>query len=237
MTPLLVLALGIGALAAGAFTLRTFGPRFRVGRLLSTTPRVTVEEARAIADAGRPRYVRVDGRLDSAEEFEDAEHRPLVYRRTRLEARRRGRWTAFEDSREQVGFEVREGLASIDVEPRALEHGLVVVPRVSAGVASDLGNRAPADLPPETPVRAVIEQISSVEHAVILGVPTAVGDRLVMTAGLGRPLVLTTLELPEAMRILTGGQTTRPRVAAGLLTAGLALVVAGAGWGLVEAIR
>jgi len=53
-----------------------------------TTPRVSVDEARALAVAGRRRYVRVEGRIDSEQDFEDADHRPLVFRRTRLEARR-----------------------------------------------------------------------------------------------------------------------------------------------------
>ena len=55
-------------------------------------------------------------------------------------------------------------------------------------------------------MRLRVEQVSSVEHAVVLGVPVAgPGEQPVrMTAGLGRPLILTTLETPEAMRILAG---------------------------------
>ena len=48
-----------------------------------------------------------------------------------------------------------------------------------------------------------------------------------MSAGLGRPLVLTTLEPDEAMRLLTEGSARRPLVAAGLLAAGLGLLVVG----------
>ena len=43
--PLVFLVAGLVALAAGAVVLRTFGPRYRIGRLLATTPRVTVAEA------------------------------------------------------------------------------------------------------------------------------------------------------------------------------------------------
>jgi hypothetical protein len=236
VTPLLLIAAGLLALVTGVAVLRTFGPRYRVGRLLATTPRVSVDEARAIAAAGRRRYVRVDGRIDSDEDFEDTEHRPLVFRRTRLEARHTTGWQAFEDRRERVAFHVNEGLSSILVDDAALDAGLVVVPRESVGVAADLGDRVPAELPASTPVRARIEQVSSVEHAVVLGVPVVEaggGGEPRMTTGLGRPLVLTTLEPAEAMRVLTGGRTARPRFAAVLLAGGVVLAAVGVAWGFL----
>ena len=227
MVPLLLVGAGLGALVAAWLVLRSFGPRFRVGRLLASTPTATVDEARALAERGERRYVRVHGRIDSEDEFEDPDHRPLVFRRTRLDARGRGGWSTFEDSREQVAFEVREGLAGIGVDAAALDAGLVVVPRISFGVADDLGDRAPGDLAGTTPVRATIEQVSSVEHAIVLGVPIVDDGGVRLTAGLGRPLVLTTLEPSDAMRILTGGSTRLARVATALLITGGLLVAAG----------
>jgi hypothetical protein len=226
------------AMAAGAITLRSFGPRYRVGRLLATTPRVSVAEALAMARDGRPRYVGVEGRIDASDQFEDAEHRPLVFRRTRLEARDGSRWTVFEDSRESVPFEIREGLDSIGVDAPALDAGLVVVPRESVGVAGDLTGRAPATMRSETPVRACIEQVSSVEHAVVLGVAVAGdngSDATRLTAGLGRPLILTTLEPAEAMRILAGG-SARPRIVAACFLIATALLAAGVAWAGLGAI-
>ena len=235
MTPLLLVAAGLAAFVAAYLVLRTLGPRYRVGRLLATTPRVTIDEARGLAEQGAGRYVRVDGRIDADQEFDDHDHRPLVFRRTRLEARRGRRWDAFEDRREDVRFEIREGLAGIAVDASALDAGLVVVPRESIGVAADVADRAPLGLPPETPVRARIEQVSSVEHAIVLGVPVRDGGGPRLTAGMGRPLVLTTLDVPEAMRVLAGGRTARPRLAAGLLGAGAVLIAIGLGWGLLAA--
>jgi hypothetical protein len=236
VTPLLLIAAGAVALGAGVVVLRSFGTGYRVGRLLARTPRIAIDEARSLAESGARRYVRVDGRIDSADEFDDADHRPLVLRRTRLEARTGRGWETVEDSREQVPFEVREGTAAIDVDGAALDAGLVVVPRLSDGVAGDLAGRLPAGLPPETPLRARIEQVSSVEHAIVLGVPVADDGRIRMEAGLGRPLVLTTLDPPEAMRILGRGDTVRARAAAGLLLGGLAFVLAGIGWAIGDAI-
>jgi hypothetical protein len=234
--PLLLIGAGAVALGAGIVVLRSFGPGYRIGRLLAATPRVSIEEARSLAARGTQRYVRVDGRIDATDEFEDADHRPLVLRRTRIEALTRGVWEAVEDNREQVPFEVREGIAGIDVDAAALDAGLVVVPRFSTGVAGDLGDRAPDGLSPETPVRARIEQVSSVEHAIVLGVPVADDGRVRLGPGLGRPLVLTTLEPPEAMRLLAGGDVRRSRAAAALLVGGAVLVAAGIGWAIAEAL-
>jgi hypothetical protein len=237
VTPLFPVAAGLLALAAGVAILRTYGLRYRVARLLLTTPRVSVGEALAIAAAGAARYVRVDGRIDSADGFEDAAHRPLVFRRTRFEARERGRWKPFEDSSETVPFSISEGLDTIDVDAAALGDGLVVVVRESAGVAADVNDRAPATLQPTTPVRAIIEQVSSVEHAIALGVPVVASSRSpTLTAGLGRPLVLTTLEVPEAIRVIGGGGRLRPWLAAACLAGGIVLVAVGVAWAGIGAI-
>jgi hypothetical protein len=218
---------GVAALVAGALILRTYGPNFRVGRLLATTPEVTVAEARALSQ-GRPRYVRVSGRIDAEDEFEDDAHRPLVFRRTRLQLRRATGWVSFEDGRERVRFEVRDGLDGIVVDDAALGAGLVVVPRESVGTAGDVAARVPPGTPADTQVRLRVEQVSSVEHAIVLGVPgldEAGQPRL--TAGLGRPLVLTTLEPDEAMRVLAEGGRRRPLIAAACLAGGLGLILIG----------
>ncbi len=234
MIPLIPIIAGIASLAVGVLVLRTYGPRFRVGRLLASTPEVSVAEAREYA-SGRPRYVRVDGRIDAEDEFEDDAHRPLVFRRTRLQVKRDAGWVALEDSRERVRFEIRDGLEAIVVDDAALDVGLVVMPRESVGSAADVGDRVPAGTPPETPVRLLIEQVSSVEHAIVLGVPSLGPEgEPILSAGLGRPLILTTFEPDEAMRVLTEGDRQRPLVAiacfaGGLVMIGVGLVLAATG--------
>ena len=227
LVPLVPLIAGFVALVAGVLVLRTYGPNYRVGRLLASTPEVSIPEALSLA-GGPPRYVRVSGRIDAEDEFEDDAHRPLVFRRTRLQVRRDGAWVTFEDGRERVQFEVRDGLEGIVVDDATLDSGLVVVPRESVGTAADVADRVPAGTPPDAPVRLRVEQVSSVEHAIVLGVP-GLGEtgQPHLSAGLGRPLVLTTLEPDEAMRLLTDGEARRPMVAAACLAAGLGLVVIG----------
>ncbi len=228
MDGLIVMLLGVAALGGAVGILRTYGPRLRVGRLLGSTTLVSVSEAIELARDAKLAYVRVIGRIDSETEFEDGDHRPLVYRRTRFQAREGRRWTDFDIVTETVPFEINEGMDHIQVDGPALAEGLVVVPRETTGVVGDLGDRAPDALADELPARVVVEHVSSVEHAIVLGVPVLESDgSALLTAGLGRPLILSTLEQPEAMRILAGGSVGRPRVVAGLLVAATVLIALG----------
>jgi hypothetical protein len=234
--PLIPIIIGLVALVAGVLILRTYGPRYRVGRLLGATPTVSIAEARDLA-SGPPRYVKVSGRVDAETEFLDDAHRPLVFRRTRLQARQGGDWVSFEDGRERVPFEVRDGLESIAINDDDLDEGLVVIPRESVGTAQDVADRVPPGTAPDTPIRLRIEQVSSVEHAIVVGVPTLdEGGAPWLAAGLGRPLVLTTLEQAEAMRILTEGDRRRPLAAAMCLAGGFVLVTIGLALALVETL-
>jgi hypothetical protein len=222
--PLIPFVAGLATLLVGVFVLRTYGPGYRVGRLLAATRSVTIAEALALAN-GPARYVRVSGRIDAEDEFEDDAHRPLVFRRTRLQLLTDGTWVSFEDRRERVDFDIGEGLDAIGVDDAALDVGLVVVSRESVGTAADVADRVPPGTAPTTPVRLRIEQVSSIEHAHVLGVPSldAAGEPR-MSAGLGRPLILTTLEPDEAMRVLTGGERRRPLIAAACMIGGFGLI-------------
>ena len=225
---LVAILAGVAALGGGIAVLRSYGPRFRVGRLLSAARVVSVADAVEIARGGPPAYVRVTGRLDSETDFEDVDHRPLVFRQTRLQSKPAGHWEDFDVVREAVPFAVREGLDGIAIDTDVLDEGLVVVPRETVGVVGDLGDRAPAELDDTLPARVVVELVSNVEHATIAGVPALGPDGVPrLGAGLGRPLILTTLEQPEAMRILAGGSSVRARLAAVLLVAAAVLLLMG----------
>jgi hypothetical protein len=237
VTPLIPIAVGLVALAIGIAILRTFGPNYRVGRLLAVAPQVTVAQARALA-SGPARFVAVRGRIDSESEFEDDAHRPLVLRRVRLELGDGRRWTTVDEERRSVDFEVREGLDAIGVDHAALSSGLVVIARESVGTAADAIDRVPEGTSPATPLRLRIEQVSSVEHATVAGVPTldASSGAIRMSQGLGRPLILTTLERDEAMRVLTADAPRRPLVAAVALVVGLISLAVGLVWALAGAL-
>jgi hypothetical protein len=79
----------------------------------------------------------------------------------------------------------------------------------------------------ETPVALRIEQVSSTDHGTACGVPRpGEAGETILGPGLRRPLILTTLEPSEAMRILGAHRRRSLLVATGLLAAG-PLVAAG----------
>lgn len=236
VSPPILLVAGLAALAAWILGIRSLGPRHRVGRLMATTPLVTVAEAMLLA-SGPPRYVRVQGRLDSETDFEDDAHRPLVFRRTRLQLKRGSAWITVDDHRERVPFNVREGLEAIVVDDTTLDQGLVVVVRESEGTAADVPGRVPAGTDAETRVRLRIEQVSSVEHAIVVGVPGLDPDGAAwISAGLDRPLILATVEQSEAMRLLADGHPRRSILLAAALVAGLGLIGTGLASAVIQAL-
>ena len=230
-----------GALASAAVALlllRSLGSRYRVGRLLAAAPLVEIAEAIQLS-TGAPRYVRVNGRISSEEEFPDENDRPLVYRHKRIDVgdgNGNGRTIAEEREAVKFGLEARDEFIAVDES--AIAEGLVAIPRESTGKVSDLPSETVEqveNLPAtDAPARLVIEQVSAVEHATVCGTPALIEGQPTMTAGAGRPLIVTTLEAPAAMRLLASGQ--RPRVLAStallvlalfLLTAGVAVLVSG----------
>jgi hypothetical protein len=233
-----LLALGTLAVLCGAFLLRSVAG-YRVARTLRAAPEISIAEAVGRATAGDRRYVRVRGRIGSAEEFPDENDRPLVFRRRRLEVSEGGgRWKLLEEERTGVPFTIEERGAEIWPDLDALDEGVVVIPRESTGLAREIPGRVPEELPGDALIRHRIDQVSAVEYATAAGVPVVGPDRrATLTAGSGRPLILTTLEMPHAMRVLSGEQRARVRASAGLLIIGAALVVLALAAWLTEILR
>ena len=228
-----LVVLGLAAGVLGFVLLRLSGSGWRIGRLLAAAPERTLAEATEIARAGEPAFVRLHGRIDSDEELPGDDGKPLVFRRRRLQ-RRAGRsvWKTFDDERLAVPFRLSEKGERVSIEAEALGDGLVVVPRESEGVAADLtADAVSGELPamdPDVLVKLRIDQVSAVDHATAAGVPRLdEGGAVVLGPGLGRPLVLTTLDQDEAMRILAGTHRVRLLVAFGLLVAAPVAVVIG----------
>lgn len=229
------LVLGLASVLLGAWLLR--GVRgYRVARILRSAPEVPIAEVARRARAGDARYVRVRGRIASAEEFPDEQDRPLVFRVRRVEtSEARGRWRTLEEERTGVPFGLQERGAELAIDLEALDEGLVVLARESSGYAREIRDRLPGEIPDDARVRYRIEQVSAVEHAVAAGVPsvTAEGGAM-LTAGSGRPLILSTLDIPDTMRVLSGEQRRRVIVAGVMLAIGLGLVGIGVAAWLAE---
>jgi hypothetical protein len=232
MLPMGLMAAALGCVVAALALLHSLGPRYRVGRLLAATPMLEIDDARELA-AGRATYVRVTGRISSDEEFPDENDRPLVFRRKKIEVEEgRGRWLTIADEREAVPFGIETRSAFIAVDEAAIDVGLVAIPRESGGRLSDL----PADLVAsldnrlalDTPARLSILQLSAVEHATVCGTPVLRNGVPTLTAGTGRPLIVTTLEVPAAMRLLAADHRPRVVAAAALLGAAVPLALVSA---------
>jgi hypothetical protein len=237
--PLLLSTVGFVALIVATAILRSFGPRYRIGRLLAVAPKVSVAEARQLAESGTRRYVRIDGRIDSDADWEDEDHRPLVLRRTATAWRpaNAGAWRAFDANLEVVPFVVREGLDELAVDASTIADGLLTVPRQRIGHAADIEAMTAAGIDPTAEARMEIGYVSTVDHAAVLGVPQRAADgSLVIGPGMGRPLIVSILEDAEAMRVLTGGATGRSRLAVAALVAAGVCFAGAVAWWLVDAL-
>jgi hypothetical protein len=234
--PILVLvALVLGMV--GWLLLRSSGRGWRIGRLLSAAPARSLEEAASVAASGAEPYVRLHGRIDSAEEFPGDDDKPVVFRRRRLQQRieswpGRQQWRTFDDERQAVPFWLSERGSRVELDVEALGDGLVVVPRLSTGVAAELSARLDGGPLPamaaDAPVRLRVEQVSTTDHGTACGVPRrSPSGETVLGPGLGRPLIVTTLEVDEAMRILGSEHRGRVVAAAGLLVSAPVVLLGG----------
>jgi hypothetical protein len=228
--PLVLGIAGISAIVASELLARRLAPRYVLGRTLAAARDVSIEQARDLALAGKGRFVRVHGRVSSEEEFPDEHDRPLVYRRKRLEIRQPdGRWQVAASETEGVPFGLESRSSFIGVDADQLGAGLIVVPRQAEGRAADLPADLAATVEPGAEARLVVEQVSAVEHAYVAGMPRSDGDGQVrMSSSDNRPLILTTLEIDAAMRLLGGGQRGMALGLSGLFGLGIVLLIGAA---------
>ncbi len=158
-------------------------------------------------------------------------------------------WREIERVVRSVPFVISDGDHSLAIDAAQLGDGLVVIERQWDGSVAELAAahrdyQDPesatlvaqlATAAPTTGARVILEQISTLDRGTAAGL---LRDGALTAGGAGQPLVLTTLDRREALRILGSGQ--RASLAAGLLTlllliAGLLLFVIGSAALLSEA--
>lgn len=230
MNGVLLLASGALLIALSIWSSRRGGTRTRAARLMAGVAPVTPREALLVGDG---HYLAVSGNIDAAEAFEDESHRPLVYRRERVLIADGSAWREIERVVRSVPFVISDGDHSLAIDAAHLGDGLVVIERQwdgsvaelaaahrdyqdpeSATLVTQLATAAPA-----TGARVILEQISTLDRGTAAGL---LRDGALTAGGAGQPLVLTTLDRREALRILGSGQ--RASLAAGLLTLLLLIV-------------
>jgi hypothetical protein len=241
----LLLALGVGLIALSVWASRRGGTRARAARLMAGLAPVSPKEALLV---GSGHYLAVQGSIDAAEAFDDENHRPLVYRRERVlihegDVGSGGTWRELERVVRSVPFSISDSATSIEIDAAALTDGLVVIERQWEGGVAELAaaGRAFRDAAtttlvaqlalsaPQLKARVTLEQISTLDRGTVVGL---LRNGKLTAGGAGQPLVLTTLDRREALRIL--GSEPRGTLAmsllalgallAGVLTTGVALV-------------
>lgn len=240
MSPIALI--GAALVAMGLLLSRRTDVRTRAGQLLAGLSPISPTEALKLAAlrGNAAPYLAIKGSIDAPEIFEDEHHRPLVYRRERVSIADESGWRVIDVAVRSLPFVVSDPSNSIRIATADLADGLVVVERRWEGSVAELhaANReyqspetsalvaAIAASDPTRGARVGLEQISNLDRA------TAAGQLIdgELRAGAGRPLVVTTLERAEALRLL--GTEGRGRLASStfalaLLAIGLLLLLGG----------
>jgi hypothetical protein len=234
--------IGAALIALGLLLSRRTDVRTRAGQLLAGLSPITPTEAlklAALRGESSP-YLAIKGSIDAPEIFEDEHHRPLVYRRERVSIADEGGWRVIDTAERSLPFVISDPSSAIRISTDDLADGLVVVERRWEGSVAELhaaGREyqsaetaalvaAIAASDPSRQARVGLEQISNLDRA------TAAGQLVdgELRAGAGRPLVVTTLERAEALRLLGAegrGRLASSTVALALLALGLLLLVGG----------
>jgi len=234
--------IGAALIVAGLLLSRRTDVRTRVGQLLAGLSPISPTEALhlvALRGESAP-YLAIKGSIDAPEIFEDEHHRPLVYRRERVSIADEQGWRVIDDAVRSLPFVISDASSAITIATVDLADGLVVVERrwegsvaelhaagreyQSADTAALVAALAASD--PSRQARVGLEQISNLDRA------TAAGQLVdgELRAGAGRPLVVTTLDRAEALRLLGGegrGRLASSTAALALLALGLLLLLGG----------
>jgi hypothetical protein len=234
--------IGAALIVAGLLLSRRTDVRTRAGQLLAGLSPISPTEAlRLVALRGESApYLAIKGSIDAPEIFEDEHHRPLVYRRERVSIADEQGWRVIDDAVRSLPFVISDASSAITIATVDLADGLVVVERrwegsvaelhaagreyQSADTAALVAALAASD--PSRQARVGLEQISNLDRA------TAAGQLVdgELRAGAGRPLVVTTLDRAEALRLLGGegrGRLASSTAALALLALGLLLLIGG----------
>jgi hypothetical protein len=234
--------IGAALIALGLLLSRRTDVRTRAGQLLAGLSPITPTEAlrlAALRGESSP-YLAIKGSIDAPEIFEDEHHRPLVFRRERVSIADEAGWRVIDTAERSLPFVISDPSSAIRISTADLADGLVVVERRWEGSVAELhaaGREyqsaetaalvaALAASDPTRGARVGLEQISNLDRA------TAAGQLVdgELRAGAGRPLVVTTLERAEALRLLGGEgrrQLASSTAALALFALGLLLLLGG----------
>jgi hypothetical protein len=229
--PLLLFGLAGLLVLVGALLARASGSHLSVGRRLAGAAQVRVGD---LLDMGPlpERPVRVAGRIRCPDPMVTDRDERLVALHRDVEVRLPdGRWRAIERLRETRGFELWDHDGSLPLDASRAAEPLVTIPHVWRGDAAELedeGHRAAVtrlEREGQRPVaaRSVTRAISVVDRLLVLARPVRAEDGRVVLEPPPGGFVISSLDLPDAMRLLGGPRRTWLLGGAGLVGLGVVL--------------
>ena len=236
MQPTTIFALlglaGIAVLVGSLVILRTSGADPRTARRLAGPPELKVG---ALLDAERmpERPIRIAGRIRCRDPLQAPNDERLVAFHRDVEVRVGGRWRRVERMRATRSFELWDHDGSLTVDPARAAEPLITIPHVWEGDPAELQEphtsavaRLEERYGPATAARAVTRTVNVTDRLLILAQPARADGVVRLEAPPGGYLI-STLALPDAMRLLGGRR--RRSAAYGMVGVGLGLILAASG--------
>lgn len=208
--------------AQAALARRLAGPaEVRVGRLLDTEP---LPE----------RPVRVVGRIRCRDPLNAGDGERLVAYHRDVEVRVGGRWRSIERLRETRSFDLWDHDGSVPVDPARAAEPLITIPKVWRGSPDELEEphaSAAARLAerhgPATEARAMTRTISVTDRLLVVARPVRDDAGRISLEPADGGYLVSTLDLPDAMRILGGRHNRLSALAVAGMGVGITLAAVG----------
>jgi len=196
-------------------------PEIKVGRLLD-------------ADVLPDRPVRVTGRIRCRDPLEAGDGEQLVAFHRDVEVRLGGRWRSVERMRETRSFDLWDHEGSLSIDPAHAAEPLITIPKVWHGSPGALEEphasavvRLVERYGPADEARAITRSINVTDRLLVLTRAVHAADGSVRLEPPEGGYLVSSLALPDAMRLL-GGRNRRAAVA-GVVGLGLAIVLLAVG--------
>jgi hypothetical protein len=229
----LILALGLLLVAGGAVLVRLGGAQAALARRLAGPAEVKV--GRLLDDTELPeRPVRVVGRIRCRDPLDAGEGERLVAYHRDVEVRVGGRWRSVERMRETRSFDLWDHDGSVPVDPARAADPLITIPKVWRGDPSELEEphaSAVARLVerhgPATEARAVTRTINVTDRLLVVARPLRDDAGRVTLEPPDGGYLISTLDLPDAMRVLGGRHGRLSALAVAAMGVGIAIAAIG----------
>jgi hypothetical protein len=220
--------------AAGFLQVRRSGARTTVARRLAGARELPVGD---LADLARDpiRPVRISGRVRCPNPIQTQRDEQLVALHRDVEVlTERGGWRSIERVRESRGFELWDHAGAVTLDAGQAAEPLISIPYLWEGAPAELDDtyrgavdRLTAEYGNVRAARATTRTINTIDRLLVLAeVERDDAGRVHLRPPAGGYLI-SSLELPDAMRLLAGAGRPRLMVGAALMAAGLAWGLAG----------